>query len=241
MFALHSTLMVLVQVIQHFKGSFPEQILACPLFTGHAVVWVKEREENENYFFSFLFSFLGSLGQSGGYVLWISFGPSENSMSKEMMWCLVIDRAFFLSYSSFSLCCPRLCRHILIGCNMLEKEDEVKSKNPFRLWFVFASSIFQVSEWSLQSGISGEYCLWQAESVNRWCYWNFDFHWICVHWYFSKCTGPWDASCTEIRPQRLYFWQGAWGAGWFVVTYLFKSLRTWGKNRSCTWADVTAF
>jgi len=94
----------------------------------------------------------------------------------------MMDRALSFSLSA----APRLCRHILVGCNMLEKEDEMKSKNPFRLWFLFASSIFQVSAWSLLFGISGEY----------WRYWSF--------WFWLNLYVLWNAlDCKELLALKL--------------------------------------
>lgn len=133
MFALCSTLMVLVQVVQHFKGSCPEQI-ARTFWRAHCLPGMQlcelrkgKRMKKGIDFFSLSFKALWV--KVVVMYLWIragSLGPSENSMSKEMMWHLMMDRAFSFSLSAS----PRLCRHILVGCNILEKEKWNKIEKP---------------------------------------------------------------------------------------------------------------
>lgn len=109
MFPQHSTLMVPAHVIEHFKRSCPEQI-ARTFWLDHClpcILWCGIRKEKTMKKGDIEMLFCSSLCQNGSYVLWIrdaSLRPSENSMSKEMMWCLMMDRAFF--FLSLSLLPP---------------------------------------------------------------------------------------------------------------------------------------
>lgn len=105
-FALQSTLMLEVRVIQHFK--WPSSRPGPAPYFGMLIVYfgtrpwgVKKADSDGSR--GEVFSFRGSLGQSGGYVPWIRtdrLEPSENSMSKEIIWHPVIDRWIFLLKST---------------------------------------------------------------------------------------------------------------------------------------------
>lgn len=184
--------MVPLHVIQLFKRSCPEQI-ACTFWALFTSVY-NEKGGHQDAF---------------SVALWVKmavlFCESEPPVSGQVKiacqrrWC---DAWWWIEPSSFFLSLSPLPPTVPLHSPWPEhvgKRRWNKIQNPFQPRFGFASTISPLSVWSLQSGISGEYCLWQAESVNRWCYWTFDFDWI---FYVHSLEMTW----TVRTSQRCYLY-----------------------------------